>query len=64
MMNQSRLKSPILWSAIIAQVLAILVAVGIIDVGESDIVNTVVGAILQVLILLGVLNNPTKPECF
>lgn len=61
---QHRLKSPVVWSTIAAQVLAILVALGLIDVGQSETVNTVIVAILQMFVAFGVLNNPTDKDGF
>lgn len=59
---QSRWKSPVLWAAIVAQVLAILLTLGIIGPGLSDTVTQVVSTILQLLTILGVLNNPTDSK--
>lgn len=63
-MNQNRFKSPVVWGAIIAQVLALLVAVGVIDTGLSDTLNTALVSVLQVLVAFGVLNNPTDGAAF
>jgi len=54
-----RWKSPVLWTAIVAQVVSILLMVGAINVGIGDQVNQVAGGVLQLLVLVGVLNNPT-----
>jgi len=61
-MDQKRLKSPVLWAAIVAQVLSILLLVGVIDVGLSDTISQVVAGVLQIGVLVGVLNNPTDKE--
>lgn len=61
---QNRLKSKVVWGAVIAQVLAILLALGVIDAGQSDAVNAVVTAVLQLMVVFGVLNNPTDPVGF
>ena len=63
-MNQNRFKSPVVWGAIIAQVLALLVSVGVIDTGLSDTLNTALVSVLQVLVAFGVLNNPTDGAAF
>lgn len=60
--NQNRWKSPVLWAAIIAQVLSILLMAGVIDIATSDLVNQIVGGVLQLGVLVGVLNNPTDKE--
>lgn len=61
-MNQDRFKSKLMWSSIIAQILSILVALGVINTGMSETLNTVCVGILQVLVFLGVLNNPTSAD--
>ena len=61
-MEQNRWRSPILWAAIAAQVLSILLMVGAIDIAMSDLVNQVVAAVLQLGVLAGVLNNPTDKQ--
>ena len=63
-MNQNRFKSPVVWGAVIAQVLALLVAVGVIDTGLSDTLNSALVSMLQVLVAFGVLNNPTDKANF
>lgn len=61
-MEQNRFKSPILWSALAAQVLVILVTLGVIDTGLSEAIEAVVTSLLQLLVTFGVLNNPTNPS--
>ena len=46
------------------RVFAILLALGVIDAVQSDAFNAVVSAVLQVLVLFGVLNNPTGSASF
>ncbi len=58
-MNKKRLKNHGLWVAVAALVLMALRAFGV-DVVESDY-NEIVNAVLGVLVLLGVISNPTKP---
>lgn len=60
--NQDRFKSKLMWSSIIAQILSILVALGVINTGMSETLNTVCVGILQMLVFLGVLNNPTSAD--
>ena len=61
-MQQKRWKSKYLWGSLIAQVASILVLTGLIDVGQAEIINQVVGLILQALVVVGVVNNPTNAE--
>lgn len=65
-MKQSRWKSPVFWSAVVAQILSLGQITGIwakygIDTG---VVGDVVAGILQLGVLVGVLNNPTDKENF
>ena len=61
-MEQNRWKSPVLWAAIVAQVLSVLLMVGVLDVATSELVNQVVASVLQLGVLVGVLNNPTDKQ--
>jgi uncharacterized membrane protein len=63
-MDQSRLKSPVVWTSLVAQILSVLVLLGVFDTGVSDAVNAVIASVLQLLVLLGVLNNPTDGGSF
>lgn len=63
-MFQNRLHSPVVWSAIAAQALALLVTLGVIDTGLSESIESLVASVLQLLVTFGVLNNPTSKETF
>lgn len=63
-MQQNRLQSPVVWAALAAQVLTMLVMLGVVDTGFSDTVNGLVAAVLDLLVLFGVLNNPTAGKQF
>jgi uncharacterized membrane protein len=65
-MEQNRWKSPVVWAAIVAQIISLGQLTGIwakygIDTG---VIGDVVAGILQLLVIVGVLNNPTTPEKF
>jgi len=60
----NRLTSKALWVAVIAQLMVILQVTGALEISQIELVNTVVMAILQVLVLFGVLNNPTDKSNF
>lgn len=60
MTEQNRFRSPVLWAALAAQLLSMLVVLGVIDTGMSDAIDGVVAALLQLLTAFGVLNNPTN----
>ena len=50
-----------LWiSLAVAQVVSLLILLGVIDTGLGDIINQVAAGILQLLTLFGVVNNPTS----
>lgn len=57
--SQNRWKSRYLWAALLAQFLSILVLTGVIDTGLSATIEGVLASVLQVLVAIGVLNNPT-----
>lgn len=61
---QNRFKSKVLWAAVAAQVLSLLVTVGVIDTGLSATLEGVVVAVLEMLTVFGVLNNPTSKQNF
>lgn len=59
-----RLKSWAVWTALASQVLVILVLLEIINPTQSETINNVIVAVLQLLVIMGVLNNPTTPDRF
>lgn len=61
-MEQNRFKSPVVWTSIAAQILSILLLVGVIDTGMSEAIKAVVASVLQLLATFGVLNNPTSKK--
>lgn len=61
-MTQSRLASPVVWTSIAAQVFSILLLTGVVTPAQVDTYNQIIGAVLQILVLVGVFNNPTDKE--
>lgn len=61
---QNRLTSKVVWLAVVAQVVGLLIVLGVIDTGMGDAVNAVAGSVCELLVLFGVLNNPTTPSQF
>ena len=61
-MIQNRFKSPVVWGAVVAQVLAILLLVGVIGEEMSDTITAVVVAILEIAVMVGLLNDPADKE--
>ena len=60
-MPQSRWKSKVLWASILAQVISLLQLTGAFAAMGLDAgtVGNIVAGVLQLLVLFGVLNNPT-----
>lgn len=63
-MKQNRLVSKVTLIAIAAQVVSLLVILGVIDTGAGDAINAVVVALCEALTVFGVLNNPTDKQSF
>lgn len=63
-MNQNRMKSWAMWMAVLAQVLVILQITGALDISQIEIIDQVATAVLQVLVLFGILNNPEAKDHF
>lgn len=61
---QNRLKSKVVWAAIAASVVSVLLALGVITVGQGETIDVVVAAVLQMLTAFGILNNPKDPTGF
>jgi len=61
---QHRLKSPVFWSALLAQILAMLVFIGIIDLNVSDTIHNIIYGVLELFVCFGILNNPTNGDAF
>ena len=61
---KERLKSPVTLAAIVGQIVTILLMVGAINSGLGDTVNNVTAGVIQLLVLFGVLNNPTDKVNF
>lgn len=57
-----RLKSPVVITNIVAGIVGILMNLGIIETGDT--IQSVANAIIGILIVIGVLNNPTDKEGF
>jgi uncharacterized membrane protein len=63
-MKQNRWKSKVLWAAIAAQVIALLQLTGALEaIGiDAGLIGDVVAGVLQLLVILGILNNPTDKD--
>ncbi|MEF9973827.1 MAG: hypothetical protein RR296_07820 [Clostridia bacterium] len=63
-MKQNRIMSKVTLAAIGAQLISLLILLGIIDTGAGDAINALFVAVLEVLTAFGVLNNPTDKNAF
>lgn len=63
-MEQNRLKSKVVWVAVAAQIVGLLIVLGVIDTGMGNAINAVAGSVCELLVLFGVLNNPTSKDEF
>ena len=61
MKKQNRLKSKVTWMAVAAQVI-IIVTTFLPDIAQE--VKVVINAVLEILTVVGILNNPTDKENF
>lgn len=63
---QSRWKSKVMWAAVVAQVIALMEMTGAFKALGIDagLAGDVVAGILQLLVLFGVLQNPTNKVGF
>lgn len=59
MMYQNRFKSKVLWLSLATQLLAMLISLGVIDVGISDVIKNVIISVCEMFVAFGILNNPT-----
>lgn len=62
MTEQNRFRSPVLWASVVAQILSLLVVIGVIDTGLSEAIDGVLIAVLELLVAFGILNNPRDPS--
>ena len=58
---QNRLKSAVVWGAVLAQVLLVI---GLVNPEITDTVKIVGGSVIEILTLFGILNNPTNKTGF
>ena len=63
-MTQNRFRSKVLWASIAAQILSLLQLTGALEALSLDagVIGDVIAGVLQILVIVGVLNNPTDGE--
>ena len=60
MTDQKWYRSATLWISLIGQALGLLLLVNIIDVTKLEVWETILMAVINLLVTLGILSNPTK----
>lgn len=63
-MEQSRWKSPVLWSTAASLVVGLLMQLGIIGDAENKHIMEIVGTVLELFAVFGILNDPCKKDEF
>ena len=63
-MEQNRFKSPVVWASIATLFVGLLMQIGVIGDSENQQIMTVVGTAIELLTVIGVLNNPTSKDSF
>lgn len=63
-MEQNRFKSVVTWTAIVSFVLSMLVTTGVIMPDASEAITGAVSGVLNMLVVFGILNNPTDKTQF
>jgi hypothetical protein len=62
--TQPKYKSPVLIASAIAQMLSILVMFDVVTLTQSEALNVLVVAIMQVLVAFGLGNSPDKQNAY
>jgi uncharacterized membrane protein len=63
-MEQNRFRSPVVWSSIAALIVGLLMQVGLIGDAENKQIMEIVGTVLELLCVVGILNNPVDKNHF
>ena len=63
-MEQSRWRSPVLWTTVASLVLGLLMQIGVIGDAENKHIMEIVGTVLELFAVFGILNNPTDKTHF
>lgn len=63
-MEQNRFRSPVVWTTIVTLIVGLLMQLGVIGDAENKQIMMVVGTVLELLTVIGILNNPTNKTGF
>ena len=61
-LTQKKWQSPVVWTSIASQIASLLILSGAIDIAQAEIINLSVGIVLQVLVIVGIFNNPNDAK--
>lgn len=61
MEKQNRLKSPVVWLAVLGQ---LILVIGLVNPRISDVLKIIGSAVIESLTLFGILNDPTNRTGF
>lgn len=61
---QNRLKSKIVWLSVLGQILLVLRLTAIVAESQLEIIDGIVIAVIEILTIFGVLNNPSEKDKF
>jgi uncharacterized membrane protein len=64
METQNRLKSPVFWSGVFAQIVALLLFMGVISVTDAQVIEKIVAIGLMVYGAFPMANDPTSKNKF
>lgn len=63
-MEQSRWKSPVLWTTAASLVCGLLMQIGVIGDAENKHIMEIVGTVLELFAIFGILNDPCVSDRF
>ena len=63
-MEQSRWRSPVLWSTIATLIVGLLMQLGVIGDEQNKHIMMITGTVLELLSVIGILNNPKDKKNF
>ena len=63
-MEQNRFRSPVVWISLATLIVGLLMQVGLIGDSENKQIMQIVGTIIEMLTVVGILNNPTDKKNF
>lgn len=62
-MDGKKLRSPLFWTAIVTQILSILLALNVITLSQQEEINHISASVIQMLVIFGTLSKSTNKSC-